>query len=88
MRVLSMALACLTLAGAAKADPVEFRSELHQFRDTSTTLDSFVSVGALREIRRDLHFGLILYSAAGGDAGGLFVGGVELAKRWRVTDGL
>ena len=70
------------MSGSAQADPIEFRYSLDSFTDRSNALEAMVGIGALRPLGRDLHFGVTLYSAAGGDAGGLFVGGFELIKRW------
>ena len=65
----------------AQAAPIEFRYGVDVFTQSQGTLDALQSISVLREIRPGLHFGQSLYSAAAGDAGGLFVGGFELLKR-------
>jgi hypothetical protein len=69
------------LATQAHATPLEFRYGIDVFSESQGTLDALQSISVLREIRPGLHFGQTLYSAAAGDAGGLFVGGFELLKR-------
>lgn len=78
-----IAIGCL-MGTQATAGPIEFRYGVDVFAESQGTLDAFQSVSALREIGPGLHFGQTLYSAVAGDAGGLFVGGFELVKRWRI----
>ncbi|MEP5761677.1 MAG: hypothetical protein ABJ327_20660 [Litoreibacter sp.] len=77
MRVL---LVLLTSTTIVSAEPVQFRYGLDILGRQQTTIDAFHSISAMRELRPGLFFGQTLYSAAAGDAGGLFVGGFELAK--------
>ena len=87
MKKLLTALTFGCLIGTqAQSAPLEFRYGLDVFAKTQGTLDAFQSISAMREIGNGLHFGQTLYSAAAGDAGGLFVGGFELAKRWQIGD--
>lgn len=79
----ALTLGCL-IGTHAHADPMEFRYGLDVFAKSQGTLDALQSITAMREISPGLHFGQTLYSAAAGDAGGLFVGGFELAKRWQI----
>jgi len=79
----ALAFSCL-MAAQAQSAPMEFRYGLDVFAKSQGTLDAFQSISAMREITTGLHFGQTLYSAAAGDAGGLFVGGFELAKRWQI----
>jgi len=79
----ALTLGCL-LGTQAQSAPIEFRYGFDVFSKRQGTLDAFQSITAMREIGNGLHFGQSLYSAAAGDAGGLFVGGFELVKRWQV----
>lgn len=79
----ALTLGCL-LGNQAQAAPMEYRYGYDVFAKSQGTLDAFQSITAFREISPGLHFGQTLYSAAAGDAGGLFVGGFELAKRWKI----
>ena len=81
----SIAMGCL-VGAQAQAAPIEFRYGVDVFAESQGTLDAFQSISVLREIGPGLHFGQTLYSAAAGDAGGLFVGGFELVKRWRIGE--
>lgn len=85
MKQFLTALTFCSLFGAqAQAAPIEFSYGLDVFSESQGTLDALQSISAMREIAPGLHFGQTLYSAAAGDAGGLFVGGFALAKRWQV----
>lgn len=84
--VISIAFGCL-LSGQAQAAPIEFRYGVDVFTESQGTLDALQSISVMREIRPGLHFGQTLYSAAAGDAGGLFMGGFELLKRLPVGQG-
>lgn len=79
----ALTLGCL-ISTQAQSAPMEYRYGLDVFAKSQGTLDAFQSITAFREIGPGLHFGQTLYSAAAGDAGGLFVGGFELAKRWQI----
>lgn len=79
----ALTLGCL-IGTQSHAAPIEFRYGLDVFSKRQGTLEAFHSISAMREIGNNLHFGQTLYSAAAGDAGGLFVGGFELAKRWQI----
>lgn len=81
----ALALGCL-IGTQSHAAPIEFRYGLDVFAKRQGTLDAFQSITAMREVGNNLHFGQTLYSAAAGDAGGLFIGGFTLAKRWQVGD--
>jgi len=81
----ALTLGCL-IGSPAQTAPIEFRYGLDAFAKSQGTLDAFQSISAMREIGNNLHFGQTLYSAAAGDAGGLFVGGFEIAKRWQIGD--
>ncbi len=81
----ALTLGCL-IGTQAQSAPMEYRYGFDVFAKSQGTLDAFHSITAFQEIRPGLHFGQTLYSAAAGDAGGLFVGGFELAKRWRIDN--
>lgn len=83
-RIFKSAVVLACLAAPATSEPIEFRYGIDVFEDRSTILEGLQSIGAFREIGPGLHFGHVLYSAALGDAGGLYVGGFELHKRWSV----
>lgn len=80
-RSLCTVAALCGLMAPAQAEPIEFRYGLDVFEDRSTILEGLQSIGAFREVGPGLHFGHVLYSAALGDAGGLYIGGFELHKR-------
>ncbi len=85
MKQLLTALTFSCLLGAqAQSAPIEFRYGVDVFAESQGTLDALQSISAMTEIAPGLHFGQTLYSAAAGDAGGLFVGGFELLKRWQI----
>ena len=64
----------------ASAEQIQFRYGVDVLANKQTIIDAFQSISAMRELRPGLFFGQTLYSAATGDAGGLFLGGFELAK--------
>lgn len=76
----------LCLAASVNAEPIEFRYGIDVLSNDQSSVDAFQSIAALREIRPNLYFGQSLYSAAAGDAGGLFIGGFELLKRWQLGE--
>ncbi len=82
----STAVLCLLWA-PIEAAPIEFRYGLDVFTESQGSLDALQSITVMREIRPGLHFGQSLYSAAAGDAGGLFIGGFELLKRIPIRNG-
>lgn len=79
-----MALLATTTIGCA--EPVQFRYGVDVLTNKQSIIDAFQSISAMRELRPGLFFGQTLYSAAAGDAGGLFLGGFELAKEIRLND--
>lgn len=81
MRSSLLIFAAACWAHVAAAEPIEFRYGVDVFSDRDTSLDALQSIAAMTEVSKDLHFGPALYSAAAGDAGGLFIGGFELLKR-------
>ncbi len=85
--MMSIAFGC-ALTAPLEAAPIEFRYGLDVFTESQGTLDALQSISVMREIRPGLHFGQTLYSAAAGDAGGLFIGGFELLKRLPIGRGL
>jgi len=78
--LINTAFACV-ISIPAQAKPIEFRYGVDAFVQSQGALDALQSISVLREISSGLHFGQSLYSAAAGDAGGLFIGGFELLKR-------
>lgn len=79
----ALTLGCL-LGSQTQAAPLEFRYVVDVFNKTQIRLDALQSITAMREIAPGLHFGHTLYASVGGDAGGLFVGGFDLTKRWNI----
>ena len=73
-------LAAVALCHPVSAEEVQFRYGLDILDRPQSSVDAFQSITALREIRPGLYFGQSLYSAAAGDAGGLFLGGFDLIK--------
>lgn len=86
MKALLAILLMFALMTPVYAEQVEFRYSLDTFSKKNTPLEGLQSITVLREIGPGLHFGQSLYSASAGDAGGLFVGGFELLKRWHIND--
>lgn len=79
----ALSLSCL-LGAQAQSAPLEFRYGVDVFTKTQVRLDAFQSITAMREIAPGLHFGHSLYASSAGNAGGLFVGGFDLIKRWQI----
>lgn len=75
-------LAVLATTTLAHAEPVQFRYGVDVLSKEQSIIDAFHYISAMRELRPGLYFGQTLYSAAAGDAGGLFLGGFELAKEF------
>ena len=75
----------LALTNISNAESVQFRYGLDVLGKSQSTVDAFHSISAMRELRPGLFFGQTLYSAAAGDAGGLFLGGFELAKEIQLS---
>ena len=81
----ALTLGCL-LGSQTQAAPIEFRYGVDVFNKTQVRLDALQSITAMREIAPGLHFGHSLYAGVAGDAGGLFIGGFDLIKRWQIGD--
>ena len=77
----------LTLASATAA-PLEFRYGFDVFSDKTTQLHSFQSMSLMYDMGSGFSIGQTVFSASTGNAGGLFIGGFEVAKRMRLGRGL
>lgn len=64
------------------SEPFELTYGFEVLGKKQSTIHAFHSLTLRHDIGRGFTFGQTLYSAATGDGGGLFIGGVELAKRW------
>lgn len=73
-------------AAPASATDVEVKTGLDIFTQPRGQLTSFHYATAAVDLGGGFFFGQSIYSAATGDRGGLFVGGVEAYKRFQVSD--
>lgn len=76
----------LSTATAQNAQAFEARTGFDLLQDPATTISGLHSLYIGQEIAPDLTFGMSLYSAATGDAGGAFFWGYEIAKRVPLRD--
>ncbi len=88
-RVVLPALAALVLllfpAGSgAQAGQLQVRASADYFSKAKSTLKGNVGTSILYQFDNGLFFGGTVYSAAFGDAGGLFIGGVEIGKQFKL----
>lgn len=63
----------------------EVRHSINILNKDLNKLDVLHSVTASKEIRKNLYLGQSLYSSVLGDVGGLFIGGLELSKRFQIN---
>lgn len=87
LRALLVLMMSTTLTTTSvQAEPVQFRYGVDVLGEAHPIIDAFQSISAMRELRPGLFFGQTLYSAAAGDAGGLFLGGFEVAREFALSD--
>lgn len=80
-------LVALVLAvSGARAERFELRQGFDMFARAQSPITSLHSLSLLHEVRPGLYFGQSLYSAAGGNGGGLFIGGFEVLKRLPLSE--
>ncbi|MFT6450978.1 MAG: hypothetical protein ACJA06_000458 [Halocynthiibacter sp.] len=66
------------------SEPFELTYGFEVLGKKQSTIHAFHSLSLRHDIGNGFTFGQTIYSAATGDGGGLFIGGVELAKRWAI----
>ncbi|WP_157601126.1 hypothetical protein [Psychromonas ossibalaenae] len=89
VRKLSSAMVLvLAVSSAANADQLLFRFSGDYLTDQTTTLHGNVGTSLLYRFDSGLSFGGTIYSAAFGDAGGLFIGGYEVGQQFEFADDL
>lgn len=76
----------LTTAGVATATELEFRTGVDVMLRNQTPVKAFQFIMATADLGGGFHIGQSVYSAAWGDAGGLFIGGFEGFKRFDLTE--
>lgn len=76
----------LVAAGAASAEELELRTGVDVLLRSQTPVDAFHYMTLTKDIGGGFHIGQSVYSAAWGDAGGLFIGGFDAFKRFQITD--
>jgi len=84
---LSSALVAMSCSVSAD-DDLEYRISFDAFTQSESTMKGMVGVSILKRLDNGFYWGPTLYSAALGDAGGLFIGGVELGKTTDISDNL
>jgi len=83
-----MALLAFTLSSPASAQQLLFRFSGDYLTDQTTTLHGNVGTSLVYRFDSGLSFAGTVYSAALGDAGGLFIGGYEVGQQFQLTDDL
>lgn len=78
----------LAMSSAVSADQLLFRFSGDYLTDQTTTLHGNVGTSLLYRFDDGLSLGGTIYSAAFGDAGGLFIGGYEVGQQFVFTDNL
>jgi hypothetical protein len=73
-------------AGAATAEQLELRTGVDVMWRKQTPVTAFHYVVLTKDLGNGFHFGQSLYSAAWGDAGGLFIGGFEGFQRFQLSE--
>jgi hypothetical protein len=85
--ILRAGLAAVAMsAGAATAEDLDIRVGVDYLLRNQSTVDAFQYTTITKDIGDGFHIGQSVYSAAWGDAGGLFIGGFEAFKRFAITD--
>ena len=78
----------LSLSPLVNADQFLFRLSGDYLTNQTTTLHGNVGTSLLYRLDSGLSFSGTIYSAALGDAGGLFIGGYEVGQQFLLTDNL
>jgi hypothetical protein len=81
-----LAALAIAAAGAAPAEELDLRTGIDVLVRKQSTVDAFHYMTLTKDIGNGFHVGQSVYSAAWGDAGGLFIGGFEAFKRFQITD--
>ena len=77
----AIAVGTVFAAASAASEPFEMRYDFQLLTRDQSEISALNRFSLFREVAPGLRFGTTLYSAAGGDAGGMFTGGFELAGR-------
>jgi hypothetical protein len=88
VRFIRTALLALGLsgAGAATAEELDLSTGIDVLLRSQSTVTAFQYATITMDVGNGFHVGQSVYSAAWGDAGGLFIGGFEAFKRFDITD--
>ncbi len=81
-------IALISSSANVSAAPLEFRYGFDVFSQRTTSLHALQSLTMTYDLGSGFYIGETLFSAAGGDAGGLFTAGFEIAKRFKLGNGL
>ncbi len=84
----SVMVLALAVSSPVNADQLLFRFSGDYLTDQTTTLHGNVGTSLLYRFDSGLSFGGTIYSAALGDAGGLFIGGYEVGQQFVFADDL
>lgn len=76
----------LVAAGAATAEEIDIRTGVDVMLRNQSPVSAFHYTTMTMDIGGGFHVGQSVYSAAWGDAGGLFIGGFEGFKRFQITE--
>ncbi|GKY87291.1 hypothetical protein STA1M1_11600 [Sinisalibacter aestuarii] len=76
----------VTAAGTAMAEDLDVRVGVDYLLRRQSTVTAFQYSTVTKDIGDGFHIGQSVYSAAWGDAGGLFIGGFDAFKRFQITD--
>lgn len=81
-----LAVLAVLSAGAGFAEEFEIRTGIDVMLRKQSPVSAFHYTTMTMDIGGGFHVGQSVYSAAWGDAGGLFIGGFEGFKRFQITD--
>lgn len=86
MRAGLVALGLAAAGGTAQAEEFETRIGVDWMVRDQSPVEAFQYLMMSKEIANGFYLGQSVYSAAWGDAGGLFIGGFDAFKRFQITD--
>ena len=86
-RLIALVLALVLPPAVSQAGGLQIRTSVDHFIKTKTPYKGNVGTSVLYRFDNGFFFGGTVYSAAFGDAGGLFIGGVEVGKQFRLGGG-
>lgn len=86
MRAGLAALGLAAFGGAAQAEEFETRIGVDWMMRNQSPVSAFQYLTVTKDIGNGFHIGQSVYSAAWGDAGGLFIGGFDAFKRFQISE--